>query len=90
MTDKPDELNNDERTLALAATMVETMRERYGLSDEEMDVVTSLATQVLLLGELPDEDPRGREARRIILEAMHRLSGLVADIHDARDRKTVN
>ena len=77
----------EDRGLMLAATMTEVMRERYELPDTEMKIVMGIALQVFLLREMPDDDPRGAEARRIVLEAMHRFSGLVADIDDGRERR---
>ena len=78
----------EDRGLMLAATAMAVMQERYRLPQAEMRIVIGLALQVFLLRELPDDDPRGREARQIVLEAMHNFSGLVADIDDLRERRT--
>ena len=76
-------LASDERALMLAATMVETMRERHNLDDAEMDVIFAIALQVVLwaLG-------GSAEARKIVLDATGKLSAVVAQIDDARDRRT--
>ena len=77
-------LAGDERALMLAATMIETMRERYGLAENEMDYVLSIALQVeqhALAG--------NKDAMQIVMEATGRLSRVVAQMARAIDNKTL-
>ena len=76
-------MTQPEQTLALAATMIETMRERYRLSDGEMDYVLSIALQVHQHALAGNED-----AWQIVTEATGRLSGVVAQMARAIDKKT--
>lgn len=76
------ELDPNERTLALAATMVEVFRERYGCSDAEMDRVLAIALAVNLRAWADDG-----EAGRIVLEAMGRLSAAVSQVDAVRASK---
>ena len=75
-------LSERERAFMIACLMIETMRERYRLSDKEMDYVLSIALQVeqhALAG--------NKDARQIVMEATDKLSGVVAQMARARDCK---
>ena len=75
-------VSEGERRFILACLMIETMRERYRLSDGEMDYVLSIALQVeqhALAGT--------KDAMQIVMEATGRLSGVVAQMARAIDKK---
>ena len=81
--------DTDNRALMLAALTVEVARERHNFSDAEMTFMVGVATQVYLLRALPDDDDRGKEARRIILEATSWLQNMIRQMDDASDRRTL-
>ena len=72
-------LTGNDRTLALASTMVEVCRERYRLPDNEMDTVLSIGLMVLKRAEAGDE-----AAWEIMLAALGRLAAAVS--HMDKDR----
>ena len=76
------ELSESERGLQLAATMVETMRERYDLSADEMNHVLSIAAEVNRRAWEGDT-----EAARIVLDAVGEIAAGVSAIAAGRGVK---
>ena len=79
------ELTENERALQLAATMVATMRERYKLSADEMNLALSIAMEVNRRAWEGDT-----EAARIVLDAVGEIAAGVSAIAARRGVKTAH
>ena len=73
-----------ERRFMLACLMIETISERYRLSDTEMDYILSIALQVQ-----QHALARNKDALKIVMQATGRLSGVVGEMARAVDGRTV-
>lgn len=80
-----DQLQGNERTLALAALMVEALRVRCSQSDADMDAV--MQTGLWTLGAA---DAGNEEAKALILEALGKITAGVAALDEVRATKKPN
>ena len=83
-TDK-EQLNTNERSMALATIMVHVLAIRYELSDAEMHEVCGIALHTQFAAEQGQE-----EAVRICEDAVGRLRDVWRTVQAKRDDKTVN
>ena len=78
------------RGCQVAATMVEVMKERYGLPDAGMDTVGAITMQILLLTLAGDEESRGPGATKIVMGAVKPLQRAITQYDASVDRKPVH
>ena len=76
------DITENERTLALACTMIEVLQERHALSRDEMTLVCSLALEVNLKAEAGNPD-----AAAIVVHATEHLRGIMRGVIEARRAK---
>ena len=78
-------LNEGEKTIALAATMIEVLGRAHDLSDADMNEACARALAINMSAAGGDQ-----EAAALVLDAGDRLRAVWRGVHAARVAKTIN